>query len=98
MLFVFSLCVDGLFNDWLLFVCYDGYYYFLIVKDYLEIEFGGDFLVKINYFDLYICVKIEVSGNFVIYLLNCYCYDMIDYFVLWLYFVLLLVSNWFGID
>ncbi|MCW3626307.1 ABC transporter permease, partial [Burkholderia cenocepacia] len=53
-LFVLSLCADGLSNDRPLLVRYDGHYYFPIVKDYPETEFGGDFPAKTNYLDPYI--------------------------------------------
>ncbi|KVL36842.1 ABC transporter permease [Burkholderia sp. MSMB1835] len=97
-LFALSLLADGLSNDRPLLVRYDGHYYFPILKDYPETQFGGDFPAKTNYLDPYIRAKLESHGNFAIYPPNRYRYDTIDYFASRPYPAPPSASNWLGTD
>src|SRR5581483_5180417 len=79
-LFAISVIGEVLCNDKPLVVRYEGHYYFPIVKEYPETQFGGDFPAKTNYLDPYIRSRIESNGNFAIYPPNHNYYDTIDYF------------------
>ncbi|MBN3788396.1 ABC transporter permease [Burkholderia sp. Ac-20353] len=97
-LFAISLCAGVLSNDRPLMVRYAGHYFFPIVTDYPETQFGGDFPAKSNYLDPYIRAKLEANGNFAIYPPNRYRYDTIDYFASRPYPAPPSASNWLGTD
>ncbi|KUZ89180.1 peptide ABC transporter permease [Burkholderia ubonensis] len=97
-LFALSLGADVLSNDRPLVLRYDGHYYFPILKDYPETQFGGDFPAKTNYLDPYIRAKLDARGNLSIYPPNRFRYDTIDYFASRPYPAPPSASNWLGTD
>ncbi|KVV52534.1 peptide ABC transporter permease [Burkholderia ubonensis] len=97
-LFALSLGADVLSNDRPLVLRYDGHYYFPILKDYPETQFGGDFPAKTNYLDPHIREKLDARGNLSIYPPNRFRYDTIDYFASRPYPAPPSASNWLGTD
>ncbi|KVG72122.1 peptide ABC transporter permease [Burkholderia ubonensis] len=97
-LFALSLGADVLSNDRPLVLRYDGHYYFPILKDYPETQFGGDFPAKTNYLDPDIRKKLDARGNLSIYPPNRFRYDTIDYFASRPYPAPPSASNWLGTD
>lgn len=82
-LVVLSLCAEVLSNDKPLIVHYkdaksDGYY-FPLVKDYPEKLFGGDFETPTDYLDPFIQNKLSKNGNRVIYPINRYGANTLNY-------------------
>lgn len=63
----------------------------------MEIIFGGLFEIEVNYCDFYVVELIEDDG-WMLWLLICYSYDIINYEFMVLVLVLFLVENWLGID
>ncbi len=78
-LFILSLAAEILSNDKPLLIKYDGNYYFPVLISYPETVFGGDFETEADYLDPYVLEKIEHSGNFVIFPLNRYSFNTINY-------------------
>ncbi|MFP4893447.1 ABC transporter permease [Paraburkholderia sp. EG304] len=97
-LFVVSLAGELLANDKPLVVRYDGHYYFPILKEYPETQFGGDFPAKTNYLDPYIRSRLEANGNFAVYAPNRNYYDTIDYFAERPFPAPPSAANWLGTD
>ncbi|WP_368623147.1 ABC transporter permease [Paraburkholderia sp. BR13444] len=97
-LFVVSLAGELLANDKPLVVRYDGHYYFPILKEYPETQFGGDFPAKTNYLDPYIGSRLEANGNFAVYAPNHNYYDTIDYFAERPFPAPPNAANWLGTD
>ncbi|WP_026122063.1 ABC transporter permease [Paraburkholderia kururiensis] len=97
-LFAISLVGELIANDRPLVVRYEGHYYFPIVKDYPETQFGGDFPARANYLDPYIRSRITSNGNFAIYPPNHNHYDTIDYFAVRPFPAPPSSSNWLGTD
>lgn len=79
-LFVISLFAELISNDKPLIVHYKQQYYFPLLTDYPETSFGGDFVTMTDYNDPYIKNKLTAADNWVIYPLNNYSYDSINYF------------------
>jgi len=79
-LFVLSLFAEVLSNDKPLIVHYDGGYYFPIVKFYSERQFGGDFDTEADYTDPYVRHLLSKGSNWVLYPLNHYSFNTINYF------------------
>ncbi|MCC8404522.1 ABC transporter permease [Paraburkholderia sp. MMS20-SJTN17] len=97
-LFVVSLAGELIANDKPLIVRYDGHYYFPILKEYPETQFGGDFPAKTNYLDPYIRSRLEANGNFAVYAPNHNYYDTIDYFAERPFPAPPNAANWLGTD
>jgi len=81
-LFVLSLFAEVLSNDKPLIVHYDGGYYFPIVKFYSERQFGGDFDTEADYTDPYVKHLLSKGSNWVLYPLNHYSFNTINYFTM----------------
>jgi len=81
-LFVLSLFAEVLSNDKPLIVHYDGGYYFPIVKFYSERQFGGDFDTEADYTDPYVKQLLSKGSNWVLYPLNHYSFNTINYFTM----------------
>jgi len=81
-LFVLSLFAEVLSNDKPLIVHYDGGYYFPIVKFYSERRFGGDFDTEADYTDPYVKHLLSKGSNWVLYPLNHYSFNTINYFTM----------------
>lgn len=62
-LFLFSLCAEFIANDKPLLVRYHDSYYYPIVYDYNELEFGGEFDILADYRDEYIQALILAQGD-----------------------------------
>lgn len=62
-LFLFSLCAEFIANDKPLLVRYHDRYYYPIVYDYNELEFGGEFDILADYRDEYIQALILAQGD-----------------------------------
>lgn len=97
-IFVVSLFSEVLANDKPLLVRYQGHYFFPILKNYSELDFGGDFPARANYLDPYIRRKISTDGNFAIYPPNHFHYDTVDYFASRPYPASPSAENWLGTD
>lgn len=61
-LFLLTLFAELLANDVPLLVKYDADWYFPVVRNYSELEFGGDFDVAADYRDPYIAELIQSNG------------------------------------
>ncbi len=79
-LFVLSLFAEVLSNDKPLIVSYQGEYYFPLLKNYPETEFGGDFVTETDYLDPFIKEQLTQGDNWAIYPPNPYNYNTINYF------------------
>jgi microcin C transport system permease protein len=75
-LFVFSLFAEFIANDRPLLVRYEGRYYFPVIVDYAETEFGGDFPSTANYRDPYLRDLIAAKG-WIVWPLISYSYQTI---------------------
>lgn len=62
LLFGVSLMADFIANESPLMVRYQGDFYFPVINNYSELDFGGDFDVKANYRDPFIAELIEAEG------------------------------------
>jgi microcin C transport system permease protein len=77
-LFVITGFSEFIANDKPLLVRYDGKFYFPILKNYLETQFGGDLPIEADYSDHYIQKLIKEKGWMVWPLIR-FKYDTIDY-------------------
>ena len=78
-LFGLSLCAEFLSNDKPLLIFYEGTYYLPLLESYPETTFGGDFETETDYKDPYILDILTSGKNWVIFPLNPYTYDTINY-------------------
>ena len=79
-LVVLSLGAELLSNDKPLLARYEGKWYFPIVQNVSETEFGGDFDSPADYLDPFIAEQFERPGNFAIYPINRSHHRTINYF------------------
>jgi len=79
-LYAVSLAGELISNDRPLIAHYEGQWYFPILKDYPEASFGGDLPIKADYNDPFIKAQLSKGNNWVIYPLNPYYYDTLNYF------------------
>lgn len=77
-LFIITIFAEFVANDKPLLVRYDGKFYFPIIKDYLETEFGGDIEIEAEYRDPYIQGLISEEG-WIVWPIIRFSYDTIDY-------------------
>lgn len=77
-LFVFSLCAEGISNDSPILVSYNGKLHFPLFVSYPETVFGGDFETETDYKDPFILEKLQEQGNYVIFPPNKHSYDSIN--------------------
>ena len=77
-LFIITIFAEFVANDKPLLVRYDGMFYFPIIKDYLETEFGGDIEIEAEYRDPYIQGLISEEG-WIVWPIIRFSYDTIDY-------------------
>jgi microcin C transport system permease protein len=61
-LFLVSLCAEIVANDRPLLVDYDGHFYFPILRDYTEADFGGDLPIDADYRDPIVAKRIDEHG------------------------------------
>ena len=80
LLFILSLCAEILSNDRPLILNYQEKLYFPLLHDYPETEFGGDFKTETDYLDPFIIKNLTSDKNWVIYPINKYNHDTINYF------------------
>ncbi|MDM8548144.1 ABC transporter permease [Candidatus Venteria ishoeyi] len=78
-LFILSLFAEVLSNDKPLLIYYQDQYYFPLFKSYPETVFGGDFETETDYHDPYITTKLKSDGNWIVYALNPYSNNTINY-------------------
>ncbi len=78
-LFAVALFAEFLSNDKPLLIYYQGDYYYPLWQAYPETTFGGDFDTEADYNDPYLKEKLLASGNWVMYALNPYSYNSINY-------------------
>lgn len=78
-LFIISLFAEILSNDKPLIICYEGSYYFPLVKMYPETVFGGVFETEADYIDPIIKEAVTGGDNWALYPLNPYSYSTINY-------------------
>lgn len=76
--FIISMFAEFIANDKPLLIHYRGKFYFPIVKEYYETDFGGDLELKVDYKDPYIIEKIKEDG-WMIWPIIPYRFDTIDY-------------------
>jgi microcin C transport system permease protein len=79
-LFVISLGAELLSNDKPLLARHHGQWYFPILKNVPETEFGGDFETPTDFLDPYIQQQFRQPGNFALYPPNPYHHSTINYF------------------
>jgi microcin C transport system permease protein len=79
-LFVLSLGAELISNDKPLVARYHGQWYFPILKNVPETEFGGDFQTPTDYLDPFIQQKFAKPGAWALYPLNPYHHSTINYF------------------
>ncbi|MFK5984610.1 MAG: ABC transporter permease [Pseudomonadota bacterium] len=79
-LFIISLFAELISNDKPLLVSYQQEYYLPLFIDYPETTFGGDFVTNTDYNDPFIQKILTENGNWVIYPLNHYSYNSINYY------------------
>lgn len=79
-LFGMSLFAEILSNDKPLLVYYEGSLYVPVLNVYPETTFGGDFETESDYVDPYVKDLLNKNGNWVIYPLNPFSYDTINYY------------------
>ncbi|PMH43778.1 ABC transporter permease [Vibrio sp. 10N.286.49.B3] len=77
-LFFFSLFAELVANDKPLLIEYNNQWYYPIVEQYSETQFGGEFETEADYTDPYVIDLIEESG-FIIWPLIRFGYDTINY-------------------
>ncbi|MCG7587394.1 ABC transporter permease [Photobacterium sp. OFAV2-7] len=78
LLFFISLFAELVANDKPLFIRFDANWYFPIIEQYTETEFGGEFESEADYTDPYVIDLIEADG-FMIWPLIRFSYDTINY-------------------
>jgi len=79
-LFALSLVAEVISNDRPLLVYYQGQVYWPMLRDYPETTFGGDFESPTDYLDPYMQERLRADGNWVVYTLNPYGADTLNYF------------------
>lgn len=79
-LYVFTLAGELVSNDKPLVIYYEKQWYFPLLKDYPEAEFGGNLPIQADYHDPFIQAQLDKPGNFVLYAPNPYYYDTLNYF------------------
>ena len=79
-LYIVSLAGEVISNDKPLVVHYDKQWYFPLLNDYPESVFGGNLPINSDYHDPFIKQQLNKPGNFVIFPLNPYYYDTLNYF------------------
>jgi len=78
LLFIVSLFAELIANDKPLLVEFDNQWYFPVVTQYAETEFGGEFETEADYTDPYVIELIEEKG-YIIWPLIRFSYDTINY-------------------
>ena len=79
-LFFFSLFAELFSNDKPVVFSYDGKVFLPLMIEYPETEFGGDFQTPADYLDPYIGELLEDESDWIIYPLNRYSFNTINYF------------------
>jgi microcin C transport system permease protein len=77
-LFVLSLFAEIIANDKPLLVEYDSQWYYPIINQYAETEFGGEFETEADYTDPYVIELIEEQG-YIVWPLIRFSYDTINF-------------------
>jgi microcin C transport system permease protein len=98
-LYAVSLLGEFVSNDRPLVVRYASQWYFPLFKQYPETTFGGELPILANYQDPVIRKQLEAPDNFVLYPLNRYYYDTLNYYGEAPYFPAPpSAENWLGTD
>ncbi len=79
-IFFISLFSEFISNDRPLVLSFENNIYFPLINDYPETKFGGDFTTNTDYLDPFITKNLISGDNWVIYPLNQYSHDTINYF------------------
>ena len=79
-LFVASLFAELISNDRPLIVNFKDSIYVPLIYDYPETVFGGDFSTSADYLDPFIKEKLDLDSNWIIYPLNQYSFNTLNYF------------------
>ncbi len=77
-LFIITLCAEIVSNDKPIYINYNGNHYIPMIYDYPETVFGGDFETEAEYRDEFVADLINDNG-FMIWPINRYSYDTINY-------------------
>lgn len=75
-----TLFAELLSNDRPILLNYQGKYYIPLFHDYPETTFGGDFPTPADYHDPFIEEQLTTGGNWVVWPLNRYRFDTLNYF------------------
>ncbi|KLN66452.1 MULTISPECIES: ABC transporter permease [Vibrio] len=78
LLFIMSLFAELIANDKPMLVEFDNQWYFPVVTQYAETEFGGEFETEADYTDPYVIELIEEKG-YIVWPLIRFSYDTINY-------------------
>lgn len=78
-LLILALCSPLLANEKPLLAHYEGRTYYPILFDYPEVQFGGDFLTPVDWYDPYIRAKLAKPGNWVLFTLIRYSPNSVNY-------------------
>ncbi|MFO6419356.1 ABC transporter permease [Hylemonella sp. W303a] len=97
-LVLISLGAELISNDRPLIVRYEGQTYFPMVKDYPETTFGGDFETPTDYLDPFIKERLSAGDNWVLYTLNPYGPNTLNYFAKSPNPSAPTLDNWLGTD
>jgi len=97
-LFGLSLAAELVSNDRPLVASYHGKILWLILRDYSEKSFGGDFESPADYLDPFIEEQFKKDGNWAIYPLNRYRFDTLNYFAQAPNPAAPSAQNWLGTD
>lgn len=97
-LFVLSLLAELVSNDKPIVAHYDGQTYFPIVQTYPETTFGGDFETPTDFLDPFIVEQFARPGNWVLFPINRYAANTLNYFAKSPNPAPPSVDNWLGTD
>lgn len=78
-LFIVSLFAEFIANDQPLLIRYEQQYFWPVLEEYTEADFGGEFALPADYRDPYLQDMIETSGGWMLWPLIRYSYDTINY-------------------
>lgn len=97
-IFFISLFSEFISNDRPLILSYESQIYFPLLNDYPETTFGGDFTTTTDYLDPFITANLTSNGNWVVYPLNYYSHNTINYFSPYPNPAAPSALNWIGTD
>ena len=79
-IFLISLFAEFFSNDKPIILSYDNKIFLPLITDYPETDFGGDFQTSVDYLDPYILDTLRDDSDWIVYPLNRYSFNTINYF------------------